>query len=209
MSRVFADQENDAAPVLRAVLQHANRLFGGVDHVGGIAAGVDLAHRQGDLVGVGSELLQGADAMIESHHRGFALIAQNQRVHHVADLVNIGQHLLHRRVGLHQDHHRDRLIGHVHMDILFLLVVHQVKLVWLQAVDEIAVAVVDQHRRQDVLHHDPDAEVGCLFLGRRRILRGRHILHGLLREQHSRKRHHNQRSKHFNPARRCGRFAPE
>ena len=75
----FADQQDDAPAVSRAVPQHADRLFGGVDHVVGVAAGLDLAHGRGDLVGIGSEVLQGADAMVEGDHRGLALVAQNVR----------------------------------------------------------------------------------------------------------------------------------
>ena len=61
------------------------------------------------------------------------------------------------------------------MDVLFLAVVEQVELVWAQAVDEIAGAVVDQHRRHHFCHADADG-------GGRRLLRGRRLGSWRLRE---------------------------
>ena len=85
--------------------------------------------RLGDHIAVGSEVLQRADSRIEGDHRRLALLADQQRRDQAADLLDLRQNALHVRIGLQADHQRNRLVRHVHVDVLFLAVVEQVELV--------------------------------------------------------------------------------
>ena len=82
----------------------------------------------GDLVAVGSEVLQRANPRIERDDGRLSLLADQQRRDQPADLLDLRQNALHVRVGLQHDHQGDRLVRHIDVDVLFLAVVEQMEL---------------------------------------------------------------------------------
>ena len=116
------------------------RLADSVDETVGTAARVDVLHRFGDLVGVGGPVLQQAYARIEANNRRLALVADHQGIDQVPDLAHLRDDSLHMGVNLQTDHQRDRLIGDVHLNVLFFAVIVQMELEWLETVDVIVVA---------------------------------------------------------------------
>ena len=80
---------------------------------------------------------------------GFAVIAHDDRQQR-PQMFDLRQNGLHSCRRLDQHHHRKGLKCDVDLNILLFVVVVQVELMGLQAVDNVAGAVRDQHRSNDV-----------------------------------------------------------
>src|SRR5262249_41792789 len=96
----------------------------------------------------------------------FALVADQQRGDETADLADLRQDAFHVRIDLKADRQRNRLVGNVDLNILLFAVIEEVKLLRLQAIYIVSVAIGNQYRRRDFRYGRPsdDGEAfRCLF----------------------------------------------
>jgi hypothetical protein len=125
---------------------------GGVDHAVGLAAGLDFLHALGDEIGVGSEVLQKLDAVVEAEDGHLPRFARDESVQQRGDFPDSGKNRVGVRVGLHGHHQRDRNVGDIDADVLGLGVVVEPKIARLEAVDVGATIVRDSDGNQHDVH---------------------------------------------------------
>jgi hypothetical protein len=135
---LLADQQQDSTAIVGTRAKHANSVAGGVDHPAAGASGGDLLQGVGNLAGIGGEIEDSANAMIECNHCHLAGLANDERVQQIPHLLNLRKDVLHHVVGLDRDHQGDGTVGHIDRDSLRVLIIVEGKVAGLQSGDEIA-----------------------------------------------------------------------
>ena len=118
-----------------------------------------------DQVGVGREILQLVDRVVEAHNGGFAGWPHDGLREENAGLACLGQKRLDARAGLNQNHHGDGIAAEIEMgDLLSYAVVRNLKIKGLQIVNHFTAAIAHSHRHTDQCYLDFD--LGLSVLGR-------------------------------------------
>jgi len=94
-------------------------------------------------LGLAGEILDNLDAVVESDDRDLSVLTGYQIVQHGADALNLGENIFQIGAALHGDDQRQGLVAHIGVDPLELIVVVQLKILELEAVDEVSAPVAN------------------------------------------------------------------